>query len=136
MKTCDECGGKHYAKGFCKLHYRMPSQINPKPIKSNKPLQSTKTINPIPKQSDKEKKRQGLYTAVRKVYLLSHPNCEAQLEGCTLKATEIHHQKGRIGDLLNNMNFFIALCHSCHEWCEQHPKQAKELGFSLNRLDK
>lgn len=33
MKSCDECGDKHYAKGKCKLHYKMPSQLNPKPIK-------------------------------------------------------------------------------------------------------
>ena len=32
MKVCDECGGKHYAKGKCQFHYRMPSQLNPKPI--------------------------------------------------------------------------------------------------------
>lgn len=105
-------------------------------LKSNKAIQSTKNIKPISKQSDKEKKRQKLYKAVRTFYLISHPNCEAQIEGCTLQATEIHHQKGRIGDLLTNMNFFIALCHSCHEFCEHNPKQAKELGLSLNRLDK
>lgn len=34
MKVCDECGGKHYAKGKCRIHYKMPSQLNPKPIKS------------------------------------------------------------------------------------------------------
>lgn len=33
MKTCDECGGAHHAKGKCKKHYRMPSQLNPKPLK-------------------------------------------------------------------------------------------------------
>lgn len=33
MKTCKTCGGDHHAKGYCKIHYRMPSQLNPKPIK-------------------------------------------------------------------------------------------------------
>jgi len=32
MKTCKTCGADHYAKGFCRAHYKMPSQINPKPI--------------------------------------------------------------------------------------------------------
>lgn len=33
-KKCSVCGGVHYAKGFCKFHYKMPSQLKPKPILS------------------------------------------------------------------------------------------------------
>lgn len=32
-KTCSVCGGAHYAKNKCKIHYKMPSQLNPKSIK-------------------------------------------------------------------------------------------------------
>lgn len=57
MKVCDECGDKHYAKGKCKLHYRMPSQINPKPIKKTPTVigdytMTKKTVKVKPK-SDK-----------------------------------------------------------------------------------
>lgn len=38
MKVCTVCGEKHYARGLCKVHYRMPSQLNPKPIKRGMPV--------------------------------------------------------------------------------------------------
>jgi hypothetical protein len=41
---------------------------------------------------------------------------------------------GKIGDDYLDVNNFIALCRVCHVWVENHPTEAKELGFSKNRL--
>lgn len=38
MKTCNECNNKHYAKGKCKFHYKMPSQINPISLNRGTPI--------------------------------------------------------------------------------------------------
>jgi hypothetical protein len=34
------------------------------------------------------------------------------------------------------MSTWLGVCASCHEYIELHPNEAKELGFSVNRLDK
>lgn len=140
-KICSSCGIECFlwksTPKLCKsCALKNSTPIGEFTMTSNKTLQSTKTFKPINKQSDKEKKRQAQYKLVRAYYISGHPNCEAQLNGCTLESTDIHHQKGKIGKLLIDMNFFVALCRSCHSYLEVHPKEAKELGFSLNRLDK
>jgi hypothetical protein len=74
------------------------------------------------------------YTKKRTAYLALHPNCQAKLVGCTGKATDVHHKKGR-GENHNNMSSWIAVCRECHTYIELNPLNAKELGFSENRLD-
>lgn len=53
-KTCnfelnetELCGGEHYAKGKCKIHYKMPSQLNPKPIMSKVKLERELMQSPL-----------------------------------------------------------------------------------------
>jgi hypothetical protein len=42
--------------------------------------------------------------------------------------------KGRIGNLLTDPKYFLAVCRQCHNWIEEHPKEAKELGYSVSRI--
>lgn len=146
-KICDECGDKHYAKGKCKQHYKMPSQLNPKPIRKgtsignytmiNKAITAPKKSKAIPKVSQKQLDRLKAYKKVRDAFMKEHEYCQAQLEGiCLGKATDTHHSKGKVGDLLTDVRYFVALCRACHSKIEVSPNLAKELGFSLNRLDK
>ena len=76
------------------------------------------------------------YKKVREIYLDKNPICEANLNGCGNDANQIHHKKGRIGNLLIDDNYFLAVCGNCHHWIENNPTESKELGFSLNRLSK
>lgn len=75
-----------------------------------------------------------IYIPRRDKYLDEHEECEIKLPGCTWKAIEIHHPAGKIGALLYDITNFIAGCRNCHNWCEEHPVQAKELNFSKSRL--
>ena len=59
---------------------------------------------------------------------------ELKLKGCKRIATEIHHKASKIGKLYTDINNFLAVCRNCHTWIEENPKEAKELGFSKNRL--
>ena len=90
---------------------------------------------PIPKVSVKQLERLKAYKKVRDAYMKEHPICEAQLDGCIGKATDLHHGRGRIGTLLTDVNNFHALCSHCHHVVETRPSMAKELGLSKNRLD-
>ncbi len=86
----------------------------------------------IRKRSLKRAAQEREYAKLRKVYLFTHPTCE--VGGCGCQATEIHHRKGRIGDLLTDETYFLAVCRSHHNYIELHPEEAKEKGYSLSRL--
>jgi hypothetical protein len=43
---------------------------------------------------------------------------------------------GRVGELYLDETHWLALCRACHFYVEMHPKEAKEMGFSINRLNK
>ena len=99
------------------------------------PPKQTVTKTVINRVSDKKKQKDVEYSKLRKLYLGSHPFCEAKLPGiCTAEATDIHHKSGKIGDDYLDVNNFIALCRACHIWLENNPIEAKELGLSKNRL--
>ncbi|HET6224641.1 MAG TPA: hypothetical protein VFF27_00085 [Bacteroidia bacterium] len=51
-------------------------------------------------------------------------------------ATQIHHQKGRIGSLFLDENFWLPVSALGHKWIEEHPERAYKEGFSLLRLEK
>lgn len=143
-KLCDVCGGKHYAKGKCALHYKMPSQLNPKPIartaiKPRKELTISlngKTVGirtAIKQVSDKRAKEQRIYAKIAPVFKLANPYCHARLSGCTTLTTEIHHIRGRENQKLNEVEYFLPVCRNCHDWIGANNTRAKELGFSINR---
>jgi hypothetical protein len=85
-------------------------------------------------KSASEKRKIGLaqYKILRDVYMKDHPICEAGLDGCRKKATDIHHQKGR-GANLNEVAHWIAVCRPCHNWITEHSAEAIELGLSERR---
>jgi hypothetical protein len=84
----------------------------------------------IKPRSSKRAGEEREYLRRREKYLLMHPECEC----CGGEATELHHKAGRIGKLLINVMYFMAVCRECHVWIEQNPLEAKEQGYSINRL--
>jgi len=48
--------------------------------------------------------------------------------------TDVHHKKGRIGSLLLDKKYWVAVSRSGHRFVEENPIWAKENGYSLNRL--
>lgn len=89
------------------------------------------TIAPL---SKKRVKHDRAYQRLRKIYLENHPTCKAQLGNCTGNSGEIHHQKGRIEQLLTDVRYFLPVCRNCHDWIEMNSAKAKELGLSISRL--
>ena len=101
----------------------------PKPIKQEK-----KAKKPIRKVSKKHQVNLKEYKVVRDAFLEENPRC--QFEGCNREATEVHHVAGRNGKLLSNPKYFMAICRDHHVWCELNSIEAKEKGYSVNRLNK
>ena len=87
--------------------------------------------NPI---SKKMQANQREYTDLRKLFMITHPTCQAKLVECTGTATDVHHKAGR-GENYLKISTWLAVCRKCHQWIEENPVEAKELGLSENRLN-
>lgn len=115
MKLCKQCS----YTGVAKL-----SNIKP-----------TAKAKPIAPHSQKRSKEERIYLGKRLIFLKEHPMCQAHLPGlCSEYSTDIHHKQGRVGDNLLDETEWLAVCRGCHEWIEAHPQEAKDRGFSTNRL--
>jgi len=84
---------------------------------------------PLSPRSSKKEKLDVVYSILRKNYLSNHPMCEARFEVCSFDASDIHHKKGRVGDLYLNDTEFMSVCRECHRYIHDNPKLAKELGY-------
>lgn len=87
----------------------------------------------IKKVSEKRKIENKVYLDLRKIYLNKPENKICPITG--EKTTEIHHKKGRIGDLLNDTRFWMAVSRKGHQIIENNPEWAKKYGYSLNRIN-
>ena len=74
------------------------------------------------------------YTKLRKEFFKDKSVCKAKIHNCTLRATDIHHMKGR-GQYLLDTSTWLPVCRSCHNWIENNPEDSYDLGFSLKRLE-
>jgi hypothetical protein len=132
LKICDGCDKPRRIwknKGGLKFCQQCWSAQTSRPIPSGK----QKKISP---RSSKRVKEESEYSKERRKFLLERPMCEAHLPGCTHVSTDVHHKMGRIGKLLLNVMYWLSCCRSCHNWIELNPSKARELGFSLSRLNK
>lgn len=85
----------------------------------------------------RSKKMQRLYAKER------IPLVKAMLEDgtwcarCQAKqATEVHELKSRArGGSITDPDNCVPLCHECHRWVTENPKQAREDGWLLNSWD-
>lgn len=137
-KKCDGCGELTYiwkssgtgGRKLCKQCSYDTGVAKPSNIKLSAKQK------PIPPRSQKRSKEERLYLAKRIIFLQEHPMCEAHLSGiCTEHAQEVHHKKGRIGDDLLDETHWLALCHMCHDYIENHREFAMEKGFSIKRIN-
>lgn len=128
-KICSLCEKEKVIwKSAGKDKYCQPCWNQIKPVK-----EKVKVVSRIKKVSTKRGKQNSDYTKVRHDFLYQHEFCKARLPICTQWATEIHHMKGRIEELITDTNFFLPVCRSCHNWIENHPEEAQVLGLSIFR---
>lgn len=97
-----------------------------------------KDKKPIAKKGDKLKEETKEYKKLSTEFLKRSENqeCKIKMEGCTGKATQVHHSAGRSGKQLTNVEDFIPSCTNCNLKCEIQTLEAKELGAKKSRLGK
>ena len=115
--------------GFCKIGNDAQKRAK-KGLPTKRP--------PLNQRSEKREKLDALYSIVSKKYLKDHPKCEANIQGvCSGEpSNQVHHMAGKIGELLLDTKYFLAVEFNCHRYIEDHSAWAKEKGFSVTRLNK
>ncbi len=98
-----------------------------------KPVKEKKKPVPIKKVSKPMKINLTEYSHLRKQFLIDNPICAVYPDK---KAVSIHHKKGRIGDLLCDVKYWLPTSLEGHIYIEENPAWAKEQGFSLSRESK
>lgn len=123
--TCSIEGCERIAErnGICGTHNREARKASAPKAKTPK-KRISKTADP---------EREKMYLAIRKIYFMLCPICSV-CEG--YNADEIHHKKGREGDLLFDVRYWLPVHRQCHTYIETHPQEAYERGWSLSRLSK
>ena len=129
LKFCDGHGDmaviwkNHKGKRYCKRCWCAQQQSVVKPINKKLPRRS-------PKRSAQDKE----YSSLRASFLLSSSLCTARIPGhCTINATDVHHKKGRAGDLLLDTTYWMPVCRACHTWIDANSQAAEDLGFTIKR---
>ena len=97
--------------------------------KNVKDYEKQKKIAP---RSKKRIAQEKIYSQLRKAFLNKPYNKICPIMG--VRTTDIHHIKGRIGDLLTDTRYWLAVSREAHIMIEQNPEWAKEHGYSLSRL--
>jgi hypothetical protein len=87
----------------------------------------------VQRRNKKRKAQEDEYSYRRRVWFSDPLNRICEVGGCWRDASQIHHKKGRIGELLLDERYWMSVCHKCHDYIEKHPEWAKEKGYSLNR---
>jgi len=128
MKLCSipECGRScEGSTDYCGTHNREQRKQSERIQK----LQSKKQYV-IPKVSEKQAKKNSLYSKQRMEHLAKHPHCQLRLQGCTHIATQVHHTEGR-GENTNKIESFKSACDNCHTILHDKlsAKEARELGL-------
>lgn len=118
---CQEKSCRNY-QSYCRLHLGA----------------SAKVIKPIAKESDKRKEVNKEYYKNAKIFVNTHPICQAGIKDvCTKKSVCVHHKKGRNSkeDLMNE-KYWLSVCLPCHQVIELNPSYSIQQGFSVSRHSK
>lgn len=115
---CDDCP---YKTTECYMQCQPQQRV--------KPPQRTK-LNPVSKKRAGENAE---YLKLKAQFLKDNPRCAVYP---TKASTDVHHRRGRIGALLTDTRYFLAVSMAGHRWIEEHPQEAYEKGWSLQRFEK
>ena len=84
----------------------------------------------INNRSQKRKEEMTQYRKDSVAYLKKYPVCICYGKiDCSMKATDVHHMRGRIHGLLLMQEFWIPVCRKAHNWIGDNMEAARALGW-------
>jgi hypothetical protein len=102
--------------------------------KAERQANRVKIVSPVNKVSAKRAGQVVEYVKLKREYLALYPVCE--VPECHERSIEVHHQGGKEGDRLTDVNYFMAVCRPHHDEFTEHSKEAIEKGYSKLRTTK
>lgn len=91
---------------------------------------------PVPKPERKQKRREALRER-RRVYGVARASYLKRNRVCAVcqrtPSVEVHHKLGRDGDRLLDEQYWLAVCHPCHQVLHNNPAWAYTMGYLLRR---
>lgn len=94
-----------------------------------------KTMAPIRKRSKKMEKQMVVYRKIVAEMMNESDRCQLCTPNCIGIASGLHHQKKRIGFLLDK-RYLKRACSPCQTWTELFPLEAIKLELSLSKFSK
>ena len=89
---------------------------------------------PLKSRSKKESSRLRRYQQARgNVYERANGSCEARTPNCRGVMDQVHHRKGRDGDLIDDLDLLLGVCWSCHHYIHGNPTLSYERGWLIRR---
>jgi hypothetical protein len=75
---------------------------------------------------EEKNKQRRQYIRQKKIFLRQHSDCPVYPGNRT---TDIHHIQGRLGPLLTDERFWLAVSRSGHDWIHAHPEESRQKGW-------
>ena len=121
---CIECGSNKIENkelglcGTCNKARRDKENVRPKIIKQ------------VKKVSEKRANELKEYPSKKRKFLLENPNCQLKQDGCSGKATQIHHCSVLAKNFLNEKTWKGG-CENCHHFIEVYmpAEERRRLGL-------
>ena len=100
---------------------------------------------PIRRVSSKRAAQLKEYTKLRKEFMAANPICHVWLDENPWSAngtwtapdsaasTDVHHKKSRVGKMLLDTRYWMAVSRTAHQRIHQFPKWAREKGYLLDK---
>lgn len=124
IKEC-ACGNR------CEGRTDQCASCNSRDRKAERQMNRVKIVAPPNKVSPKRAGQVVEYIKLKREYLALYPVCE--VPECHLRSVDVHHQGGKEGDRLTDVNYFMALCRPHHDEFTEHSNQAIKNGYSKSR---
>lgn len=98
------------------------------PKSKRNPIPRRKRPNPM---SERRKADNKVYRVASRIFLEVFPCCEVfKKRGLRqLRSVDVHHRRGRAGNLFLDVRFWSAVSREGHHWIERYPMDAKRLGL-------
>lgn len=135
---CEGCRYPPWSHGYCRVHQKMRTDakwlksLESARNKRKRPAKKTPVRRPIRHRAPRRAAQYAQYRIDRDEFL-SRPENQMCRVYPWLEATDIHHMKGKIEDLLLDQRWWLPVSRLAHDKIELNPDWAKENGYSIDR---
>ena len=86
----------------------------------------TRSAGKVRRVSKVQAARNRRYAVIRNEFMARSENWNCAFSCCPNRATQVHHQRGKLGDLLFDTRFWHPVCGETHAWIDANREAARE----------